>query len=47
MLRLYSIGTLFAATALAQGLGMPELPKVPAKPGFDICRFFTDARRHV
>ena len=39
MLRLSSIGTLFAATALAQGSGMPELPNGPAKPGFDISRF--------
>ena len=39
MLRLYSIGTLFAATALAQTPGMPEIPKGPAKPGFDISRF--------
>src|SRR5215467_5746515 len=39
MLSLYSLGTVFAAAALAQAPVMPELPKGPAKPGFDISRF--------
>ena len=39
MLRRYSLGTIFAAAAFAQAPGMPELPKGPAKPGFDIARF--------
>ena len=43
MLRRYSLGTIFAAAALAQTPPqinvMPELPKGPAKPGFDIARF--------
>jgi hypothetical protein len=30
---------MFAAAALAQTPVMPELPKGPAKPGFDISRF--------
>lgn len=37
MLRQCTMGTLLAATALAQV--MPELPKGLAKPGFDISRF--------
>ena len=39
MLSRYSLGTIFAAAALAQAPVMPELPKGPAKPGFDISRF--------
>jgi len=39
MLRRYSLGTIFAAAALAQAPLMPELPTGPAKPGFDISRF--------
>ena len=39
MLSRYSLGTIFAATALAQAPIMPELPKGPSKPGFDISRF--------
>jgi hypothetical protein len=39
MLKRYSLGTMFAAAALAQTPVMPELPKGPAKPGFDISRF--------
>ena len=39
MLNRYSLGTIFAAAALAQAPVMPELPKGPAKPGFDIARF--------
>src|SRR6266581_479121 len=39
MLSRYSFGTIFAAAALAQAPVMPELPKGPAKPGFDISRF--------
>jgi hypothetical protein len=39
MLSRYSLGTVFAAAALAQSPVMPELPKGPAKPGFDISRF--------
>jgi hypothetical protein len=39
MLSRYSLGTVFAAAALAQAPVMPELPKGPAKPGFDISRF--------
>jgi hypothetical protein len=39
MLSRYSLGTIFAAAALAQAPIMPELPKGPAKPGFDISRF--------
>ena len=43
MLRRFSVGTIFAAATLAQVLAqapvMPELPKGPAKPGFDIARF--------
>ena len=38
MLSRYSVGTIFAAAALAQALVMPELPNGPAKPGFDISR---------
>jgi hypothetical protein len=34
-----TLGTLFVAAALAQPPVMPELPKGPAKPGFDISRF--------
>ena len=39
MLSRYSLGTIFAAAVLAQAPVMPELPKGPAKPGFDIARF--------
>jgi hypothetical protein len=39
MLSRYSLGTIFAAAAFAQAPVMPELPKGPAKPGFDISRF--------
>jgi hypothetical protein len=39
MLYRYSLGTIFAAAALAQPPVLPELPKGPAKPGFDISRF--------
>ncbi len=39
MLSRYSFGTIFAAAALAQAPVMPEFPKGPAKPGFDISRF--------
>jgi len=39
MLSRYSLGTILAAAALAQAPVMPELPKGPAKPGFDIARF--------
>jgi hypothetical protein len=39
MLSRYSLGTVFAAAALAQAPVMPQLPKGPAKPGFDISRF--------
>jgi hypothetical protein len=39
LLNRYSLGTMFAAAALAQTPVMPELPKGPAKPGFDISRF--------
>ena len=39
MLSRYCFGTVFAAAALAQSPVMPELPKGPAKPGFDIARF--------
>ena len=39
MLSRYSLGTIFAAAALAQSPVMPELTKGPAKPGFDISRF--------
>ena len=39
MLTRYSLGIIFAAAALAQVPIMPELPKGPAKPGFDIARF--------
>jgi hypothetical protein len=39
MLCRYSLGTVFAAAALAQAPVLPELPKGPAKPGFDISRF--------
>lgn len=35
----YTLGAMFAAAALAQAPVMPELPKGPAKPGFDISRF--------
>jgi len=35
----YTLGTIFAAAALAQAPVMPELPNGPAKPGFDISRF--------
>jgi hypothetical protein len=35
----YSLGTVFAAAALAQAPVMPELPNGPAAPGFDISRF--------
>jgi hypothetical protein len=38
MLGRYSLGIIFAA-ALVQAPVMPELPKGPAKPGFDISRF--------
>ncbi len=34
---------MFAAAALAQAPVMPELPKGPAKPGFDISRFAVTA----
>jgi len=37
MLSRYSLGTIFAVAAFAQGL--PELPKGRAAPGFDISRF--------
>jgi hypothetical protein len=43
MLTRYSLGTVFAAAALAQAPVMPELPKGPAKPGFDISRFAVTA----
>jgi hypothetical protein len=39
MLSRSSLGAIFAAAALAQAPVMPELPKGPAKPGFDISRF--------
>ena len=39
MVSRYSLGTIFAAAALAQSPVMPELPKGPAKPGFDVSRF--------
>jgi hypothetical protein len=39
MLSRHSFGTIFAVAALAQASVMPELPKGPAKPGFDISRF--------
>jgi len=39
MLSRCSLGTVFAAAALAQAPVMPELPNGPAKPGFDISRF--------
>ena len=39
VLNRYILGTLFAAAALAQTPVMPEFPKGPAKPGFDISRF--------
>jgi len=39
MLSRYAFGAVFAAAALAQAPVMPELPKGPAKPGFDIARF--------
>ena len=39
MLSRYSLGTIFAAAAFAQAPVMPEIPKGPAKPGFDISRF--------
>jgi hypothetical protein len=39
MLNRYSLGTVFAAAAFAQAPVMPELPKGPAAPGFDISRF--------
>ena len=39
MLSRYSLGAVFAAAAFAQAPVMPELPKGPAKPGFDISRF--------
>jgi hypothetical protein len=41
MLSRYSLGTIFAAVALAQAPApvMPELPNGPAKRGFDISRF--------
>jgi hypothetical protein len=39
MLSRYTLGTIFAVAALAQAPVMPELPKGPAKPGFDISRF--------
>jgi hypothetical protein len=39
MLTRYSAGAIFAAAALAQAPVMPELPKGPAAPGFDISRF--------
>ena len=35
----YSLGTIFVAAALAQAPVMPELPKGPSQPGFDISRF--------
>lgn len=34
----YSLGTVFAAAALAQAPVFPELPNGPAAPGFDISR---------
>ena len=43
MLIRYGLGTLFAAAVLAQAPVMPELPKGPAKPGFDISRFAVTA----
>ena len=39
MLSRFSLGTVLATAALAQAPVMPELPKGPAKPGFDISRF--------
>jgi hypothetical protein len=39
MLNRSSVGAIFAAAAFAQAPSMPELPKGPAKPGFDISRF--------
>lgn len=39
MLTRYSLGTVFAAAALAQAPVIPELSKGPSKPGFDISRF--------
>src|SRR5712692_11362617 len=39
MLSRYSLGAIFAAAALTQAPVMPELPKGPAKSGFDISRF--------
>lgn len=39
MLIRYGLGTILAASALAQAPVMPELPNGPAKPGFDISRF--------
>src|SRR5260370_14425293 len=43
MISRYSLATIFAATGLAQPPAMPELPKGPAKPGFDISRFAVTA----
>ena len=47
MLSRHSLGTIFAAAAFAQAppqrTVMPELPKGPAKPGFDISRFAVTA----
>lgn len=39
MLSRYSLGTIFAVAAFAQAPVLPELPKGPAAPGFDISRF--------
>ena len=39
MLRRYSLGTLFAAAALAQAPVYVEFPNGPAAPGFDFSRF--------
>lgn len=39
MLLRYSLGTMLAVGAIAQTPVMPELPKGPAKAGFDISRF--------
>ena len=33
------VGVIYAAAAFAQSNVMPDLPKGPAKPGFDITRF--------
>ena len=43
MLSRFSLATVFAGAALAQAPVMPELPKGPAKPGFDISRFAVTA----